>query len=224
MINETNVRYYCCEDISTIENYKNAIEDPSQTWSCHHKKEIELRKTKQELIDMGLYYDRPASELIFLTHFEHQSLHQSYKYGIYSPMYGKHHNEESRRKMSESRKGERNHFYHKHHTEESKRKISESLSGFKHSLETREKMSKSKIGNTNSKNYIIKTYNEWYLERGLEIGKEYSIEDLNKIFGNEYYIQSDKRFERCKANMVLFSKISENLYKYIGLTSEEVLK
>ena len=43
-------------------------------------------------------------------------------------MYGKHHTEESKRKMSESSKkqiGPNNGFYGKHHTEESKRKMSE---------------------------------------------------------------------------------------------------
>ncbi len=39
--------------------------------------------------------------------------------------------EETRRKMSESRKGNKNHFYGKHHTKESRRKLSESHKGQK---------------------------------------------------------------------------------------------
>ena len=35
------------------------------------------------------------------------------------------HTEESRKKISEAQKGEKNHFYGKHHTEETKRKMSE---------------------------------------------------------------------------------------------------
>ena len=48
--------------------------------------------------------------------------------GSKNGMYGKHHTEESKRKMSESSKkqiGPHNGFYGKHHTEESKRKMSE---------------------------------------------------------------------------------------------------
>ena len=41
------------------------------------------------------------------------------------PMYGKHHSEETRKKISEATKGENNPFYGKHHTEETKKKISE---------------------------------------------------------------------------------------------------
>ena len=69
------VKKYCCEDISLIENYEKAINDTTQTWDCHHRLEIELDKSVQELIDLGLYYDRPAKELIFLTHSEHAVLH-----------------------------------------------------------------------------------------------------------------------------------------------------
>lgn len=50
-----------------------------------------------------------------------------------NPMYGKHHTEESRRKMGESRKGkycgENSPMYGKHHTDESKNKMSESRKG-----------------------------------------------------------------------------------------------
>ena len=49
-----------------------------------------------------MYYKRPADELIFLTNAEHIKLHSS---GENHPMYGKHHTEESRKKMSNTRKG-----------------------------------------------------------------------------------------------------------------------
>ena len=70
---------YCCEDISLIENYDKAVNDTTQTWCCHHKLEIELLKKPSELIEMGLYFDRPASELIFLTRSEHIKLHNLYR-------------------------------------------------------------------------------------------------------------------------------------------------
>lgn len=101
MINEFNLRKYCCEDISLIENYNEAVNDTTQIWDCHHRKEIELNKNRQELIDMGLYYNRPASELIFLTHSEHTSLHtKGHKYHL-----GKCHSEEFKHERSEAYKG-----------------------------------------------------------------------------------------------------------------------
>lgn len=68
------LRRFCCEDLNNIENYEQAVNSPER-WDCHHKLEIELNKSKQELIDLDLYYNRPANELIFLTHSEHQSMH-----------------------------------------------------------------------------------------------------------------------------------------------------
>lgn len=65
---------YCCEQLHNIENYEKAIND-DKMWVLHHKLETDLKKTKQELIDEGLYYSRPANELIFLTHSNHLKLH-----------------------------------------------------------------------------------------------------------------------------------------------------
>ena len=45
---------------------------------------------------------------------------------------GKHHTEETRKKLSETRKGKKHHFYGKHHTEEAKNKMSEAHRGEKH--------------------------------------------------------------------------------------------
>jgi len=75
MISKRHVKQYCCEAANLIENYGKAIADTTQTWVCHHRNEINMKKSTKELIDMGLYYNRPASELIFLTHSEHKSLH-----------------------------------------------------------------------------------------------------------------------------------------------------
>lgn len=75
MIDEYNSRLFCNEDPSLIENYNEAIKD-NKTWVIHHKLEIELNKTVKELKKLGLYYKRPANELIFLTKSEHVSLHR----------------------------------------------------------------------------------------------------------------------------------------------------
>lgn len=54
--------------------------------------------------------------------------------------------EETRKKMSESQTGEKNHFYGKTHSDETKRKQSEVKKGKKPSDETRKKMSESHTG------------------------------------------------------------------------------
>lgn len=117
MISVKNANMYCCEDISKIENYDKAIADKSQFWICHHR--LELMATggvcdvaKQDLIDWGIYYGRPADELIFVTRAEHVKLHRI----------GWKHSEESKRRTSETLKG---HLVSK----EARRKISESCRG-----------------------------------------------------------------------------------------------
>lgn len=94
MINLKQLKKYCCENISLIENYEEAVADITQTWHCHHRKEDE-GYTKQELIEMSLYYKRPASELILLTSSVHCTLHKT----------GTKHSVESKQKMSNIRKG-----------------------------------------------------------------------------------------------------------------------
>lgn len=81
-----NVKRFCCDDISLIENYNEAINDDSQVWSCHHRLETHYSDGRrrsgekdlliQDLINLGLYYNRPAKELIFLTNSEHAKVHQ----------------------------------------------------------------------------------------------------------------------------------------------------
>jgi len=86
MINKANVRQFCCEDISLIENYDEAINDKTQTWVCHHRLEThypdgtrrinEKDLTRRELIEQKLYFERPAKEFIFLTNSDHAKLHR----------------------------------------------------------------------------------------------------------------------------------------------------
>lgn len=140
MINEKCVKKFCCEDLSLIENYHLALADKNTTWHCHHRLEIELNKKQKELIDIGLYYNRPASELVFLTPKDHYQIH--YK--------GTTKSEETRLKMSISGKGKHNHkgennpfygnhrfkgsgnpFYGKHHSEETLAKLRKPKPKFK---------------------------------------------------------------------------------------------
>ena len=95
MINKRTANSYCCEDISLIENYDKAVSDTENIWHCHHRRETIENLTSYELIKLDLYYGRPASELVFLTQFDHMSLHNK---GKQSRMKGKHHTQESKRK------------------------------------------------------------------------------------------------------------------------------
>lgn len=74
MIHKNVQKYFCCEDISLIENYDKAVSSPEK-WECHHRLETDLGLTKQELIDTNRYYNVEAKYLIFLSEFEHKSLH-----------------------------------------------------------------------------------------------------------------------------------------------------
>lgn len=81
MINEYTARKFCKDDISMIENYEKAINDTTQTWNCHHRLETfdgERSRPKHYLMMVNMYFNRPASELIFLTPSEHRQLHNAY--------------------------------------------------------------------------------------------------------------------------------------------------
>lgn len=114
-----------------IENYEEAMNDTAHTWDCHHRAEILPcgRFKIEDLKKHGLYYDRPAKELVFLKHKDHLCLHLG---GV--PL-----TPEMRRKISEANKG-------KPKSEETKRKISEARKGFHWSMEQRQRMSETRKG------------------------------------------------------------------------------
>lgn len=119
MINVKSVKSYCCEDISNIENYEEAVAAP-EMWECHHRLETHNSDgeerlvfiSKDELIALDMYYHRPPEELIFLTHKDHVKLHKT----------GTKHSVETKRKQSEAAKG-------RTFSEEHKRKLSVALKG-----------------------------------------------------------------------------------------------
>ena len=133
-----------CKDYKNIENYDKAAADNFKGWCCHHRLQTwtsdgERRQvdiSMEELKALGMYYNRPASELIFLKRSGHQSLHQK----------GKKRSTETRKKMSEAKKGEKNNFYGKKHTEETRMKMSAARKGKPKTEETRKKMGASKKG------------------------------------------------------------------------------
>ena len=134
-----------CKDFENIENYEKAKADNFKGWDCHHRLETHTSDGERRLVDitaaelqaLGMYYNRPADELIFLTRSEHSSLHKP--------------SEETKKKMSEASKGNKHALGYKH-SEEAKNKMSEAKKGNKHALgckrseETRKKMSDAKKG------------------------------------------------------------------------------
>lgn len=116
-------KYYkhYCDDIENVENFDKAAADNFVGWHCHHRLETHnsdgVRRivdiSHKELIALGMYYHRPAEELIFMTTKEHVMLHCK----------GKYHTEEEKKKMREAWD------YNKHFTEETRKKISEAGKG-----------------------------------------------------------------------------------------------
>lgn len=82
------VNKFCISDLQNIENFYKALNDKTQTWHCHHRLETHtsdgerrtIELTKEELKALGMYYNRPAEELVFLTSKEHIGLHCTYSH------------------------------------------------------------------------------------------------------------------------------------------------
>ena len=152
-----------CKEPEKIENYEKAKADNFKGWHCHHRLETHnsdggrrlVDITRDELKVLGMYYDRPASELIFLKISEHTSLHQK----------GKQFSEEHKKKMSEANKG-------KHLSEEHKNKIGEGNRGKQLTEETRKKMSDAKKNMSEETKKKLSEANK---------GKTFSQEHRNKM-------------------------------------------
>lgn len=78
MINDEKDLKRICKRYTEIENYETALNDKTQIWVCHHRREVQdgfrIWK-KDELIKIGQYYHREPEELIFMTRSEHITLH-----------------------------------------------------------------------------------------------------------------------------------------------------
>ena len=147
---------FCSDLLDKIEHYEEALAEGFKGWCIHHRLEIQpdgTRMSRQELKDNGLYFNRPASELVFMRREEHTSLHMLGK-----PTWnkGKQLSEESRCKMSEAHKGKRHSaeackkmsesHKGKHLSAEHRWKMSAALKGKRHSAEACKKMSESHKG------------------------------------------------------------------------------
>lgn len=122
MISEARVKKYC-KDYTRIENYEKAIVD-SEVWDCHHRLESHtsdgeerlVQLSRAELKALGMYYDRPPEELIFLTHEEHAKLlshSEEYKREMSEKLKGRHHSEEHKKKISEACKHPKKKIYYR---------------------------------------------------------------------------------------------------------------
>jgi hypothetical protein len=154
-MNLAHCKIYCCEDISKIENYELAAADDFEDWVVHHRLETEhelFRPTPKQLINNGLYYNRPADELIFMKRSDHRSLHMKVdkvlKRGPFSDEAvskvkesRQYTSDETRKKLSLALKG-------RPRSEEHRRKISEARKGKKASEETCKKLSLALKGRT----------------------------------------------------------------------------
>ena len=141
MISVNQAKKYC-KNYTRIKNYEKAVKDPNTKWDCHHIFELEcpvIKALVPDLIAYGLYYNRPAEELIFLTPQEHHKLHAD----INNRFSGKKHSEESRKLMS-AHGG--NAFRGRHHTPESIEKNRLAHLGKKHSKEFGKKVTERNIG------------------------------------------------------------------------------
>lgn len=143
-----NFKRYC-KDYKNIENYEKAKADDFVGWHCHHRLETHnsdgIRRdvdiSHKKLKALGMYYNRPPEELIFLTISEHNAFNKGKKrseetkkkIGAASKgnkyALGYHHTDEAKNKIAEAMKGEKNPFYGRHHTEESKKKNREAHKG-----------------------------------------------------------------------------------------------
>lgn len=115
-----------CDDFENIENYEAAKKDSFKGWQCHHKLETHTSDGERRLVDitseelkaLGMYWHRPAEELIFMTRKDHVSLHM--KGNGYAK--GHHYSDEVKRNISEAMKG-------RHLSKETRKKIGEAQKG-----------------------------------------------------------------------------------------------
>lgn len=138
MISKDKAKHYCKDDISLIENYQQAIED-KEMWVVHHRLELKCpmyKPSSSELIVFGLYYDRPASELIFMKSSDHRALHNKYykasektKKKIAKTMKEKWQNKEYAEHMSDAHKDKKGFWEGKRMSEEHRKKLSEAHKG-----------------------------------------------------------------------------------------------
>lgn len=158
MIKLASAKSFCRDDYTKIENYKEAVNDNTQTWELHHRNEFtldgEFAHTANELKAINMYLKRPANELIFLPKSVHKSLHaknrkisEETRKKISDTMKGHSVSDETRLKMKING-GHTSYWKGKKMSDEARKKMSEAkkgkpspMKGKHHSEETRIKIS-----------------------------------------------------------------------------------
>lgn len=125
-----------CKCYEGIENYQKAKKDNFKGWDCHHRLETHNSDGERRLVDitvaelkaLGMYYNRPAEELIFLRKGEHTALRKV--------------SDSTKKKLSDAGKNI---------SEETRKKLSMANKGHPVSEETRNKIGTANKGNTYAK-------------------------------------------------------------------------
>lgn len=188
---------YTLEPITKIEGFERMVES-DERFAIHHRLETHRWSRKQQkwvlrdevipskvLKALGLYYNRPAFELIYMSSSEHSKLHSSFKKGI---------TEETRKKLSAATKKqwEQRHLNGYTVSEETKKKMSENRKGIaswnkgktgvqSHSEETRKKISEYQKTHDNAGRFGNRpSWNKGLNVSGMS-GKHHSEETKKKI-------------------------------------------
>ena len=141
------------------------------------------------------------------------------KKGANHPYYGKHLAAEHRRKISESEKGVNNPFYGKHHSAETRRKISEANKGKHYSAETLREMSESHKGKHPSSETRRKISESEKGRTPWDKGKHHSAETRRKI--SEANKGKNAKAVICIETGAVYSSGTEAA-KAIGVTQEAI--
>lgn len=133
-----------CKNIENVENYEKALADNFVGWCLHHRLQTWTSDGERRLVNisadelksLGMYYNRPAEELLFMRVEDHISLHQKGKQGEFK---GRHHSVKTKKRLSKARRGMT-------FSKEWCDKLSEAHKGIQRSAVARDKTSKALKG------------------------------------------------------------------------------
>lgn len=130
MFSEKQARAYCHEPIEKIQGFNEASKS-TEKYHVHHRFE-DMGLSRKDLISLGLLYNRPACELVFINGKQHNRNHSTYDLSdaYASSLFQRGHvpefTEEHRRHISEAKKGVKQTKEHTAHVIEACREIRES--------------------------------------------------------------------------------------------------